>query len=226
MDTPDDCLIIKPIDLSEIPDDVPDKAWVKIMVELAYGLASEANEHGWNQPHDLLLLNGKRLIESGVTAGAVQPTVVPGFMKMIVEQCEGHPYRAIVHAAYAWERTAAMLPSGAAAAGKQVLGVALVSEGWALFGAEGPQHAGRIADHPQRVETRMIDIALRGNTRISYMQPRDGAPQHLVSQADRPEGYSGSVGDIPNALQFLMQTIVLGHVPMDWSSFEALWDYR
>jgi len=228
-------LIIRSLDLSDIPENVPDRPWHKILLETLYGIAGERQKLGWDLPHDLIMIRSSRVSDEIGMGALIDPLPVPGFAEVLREQWADMPAGAIVQGAYAWANTVAMtervLPGMGNKVGQEVDALLLIAEGWGLFSPDGTSEGlddalgdGPVADHPDRVEMLMLDMCARGDVRISLTMPRDGVPRHSVALAKDPATYAGAVhGVLVEALQFFMQTIELGHIPAEWKDWHRQW---
>ena len=233
--------IIRTFDPSEFGDHIADKLGAKMLLELLYNLVASVEKDGWDQPPMLLLVRQRareQAMEGGLDMMLVEVTRMPGFQRAVQMQMDtgGRPHHAIINAAYAWDQT---IKKGEVppTAFDELVAVAMVHEGWALFAKPGDEadqervtaisRERQVHAQPDRVEIRIAQLVGRNDLRVGYTAPRDGVPMHIVSQvAPGQKDPSGthSGGNIPNALHFFMKTIELGHLPMEWVDWDALFD--
>lgn len=225
-------LVVRPLNEREIPDHVEDKVLAKAYLETAYGLDSDMEVHGWDQPPLLYIFRLKRRDESIGSALIMDGRPVPGFHQLVSKYMSqgGRMHHALLHVAEAWNDLIKMFRHREFL--NDIGGVALVHEGWGLLHddlTDGDRDAAdrrEIHLHPKRVEIRMVHIAGPSGLRVALSHPRDGVPMQLMGQA-RPFGPAhehGSGGDVPNALHYLYETVT-GQEPGEWSTWWKQYDY-
>lgn len=199
-----------------IGEDVLDPVGAKLFIEVCYEIAKAANEAGWDQPHQLLIVRGVRERFDAHQIGlegelfGVEISAVPSFYPLYgaIEKLGGRMHHAIAEVAKGWREV--MPPE----ISEHVLGVALVYEGW--IGEDEGQ---------ERAEARLINASGRNGLRVGYSQPRDGVPRHLVAQAFAGQ-HCSMAGDIPNSLHYLMEVIegLTTESFNEWQTKYAYWE--
>ena len=229
--------VVRPLNEQELPEGLSDKVLAKTYLELAYSLDSEVAAAGWDQPPQLLILRVRgRTSQPGVSALAVEGTVLPQFDRLVHRYTSqgGRMHHALLHAADAW-RTLIELPAFRSLDMDDVQGIALVHEGWALFRpsdeAAQQEHlqamrTRKVEQHPDRVEVRMIHIAGPNGLRVSLNLPRDGVPVHMIGEAV-PGAHVSTYqvgGEVPNALHYFLE-VARGQEPGEWEAWSEQYDY-
>lgn len=223
-------LVVRPLNEREIPDGVEDPILAKAYLEMAYGLEADFAPFGWDQPPVLLFLRVRERVDlNGAVALVVDGTPVPRFHLLVSNYMSqgGRMHHALLSVADAFQAMRSSPPFQKLDL-REVQGVALVHEGWALMGPGFEDVAERreIHRHPERVETRMVHVSGPDGLRVNINFPRDGVPMQMMGQArpgTEPSTYSVG-GDVPNALQYLLET-VQGKAPGDWRVWEQQYTY-
>ena len=230
-------MMVRPLNERELPDDLDDVVMGRTFLELAYSLNTEVGAGGWDQPAQLMLI---RMVDRTLLGGAIGVAVegwpVPGFAELshrLMNQ-GGRMHHAILAVAEGWE-TLMKQSFFSKIRWDDVVGVALVHEGWMLLIDEEDERAAdykaaaaakKVHQHKDRVETRLVNMADANGLRVGLQSPRDGVPMHLIGQA-RPGAHPSTyqlAGDVPNAIQYLAE-IIAGRQPGEWKTWQERYEY-
>lgn len=114
---------------------------------------------------------------------------------------EAEPYRVVWAAGQIARQIHSLSGWSPVRDGEALLGIVLFSEGWALSGKPDDEGAlreyaenHRIAEHPERVEVKMVSAVLADDTVLMLTHPRGGATEIQPT-------YHGIEGRIPDALR-------------------------
>lgn len=222
-------LVVRPLNEREIPDRVEDKVLARTYLELTYNVNTDVAGFGWDQPPQLHVLRVRARHGDAAAVGmVVDSTPLPGFELLVAKAMSqgARMHHVLLHVAEQWHLLQ-QEPMFRNLDMNSVQGLVLISEGWMLVGGsdeerERAAQERRIHEHPDRVEVRMITVVGPEGLRVMLNQPRDGVPQHLIGQArpGQPPSSYGVGGDMPDALQYLLETIRGGEL-LDWDEFQS-----